>query len=419
MGCKVNQYESQAIREALERAGLEEVVSPDRANLRIINTCTVTLKADRKSRNAIHAATRDKQGAKVVVTGCLVKCDSQELIETARGIDYIIPKSFFKDGICDFSRHSRAFIKVQDGCNNHCSFCKVALARGASRSRPLAEIVQEANALVNRGFQEIVLTGVCLGSYGLDLTPKLGLSSLIDKLHNIKALQRLRLSSIEPQLVSKELIELLSSSDKLCPHLHLPLQSGDQQILRLMNRQYTPESYLSLIQELKANIPQIGITTDVMVGFPGEENRHFKNTLQVLRKIIPLRVHRFVYSSRKGTAASDISLATRDWPEVQERMQELKKLCEDLQLFFHNLFINKELEVLAESIQDGQVIGYTPNYMRVNFSGSQELLNHIARVKIQEVDSLGLRGLIVSRPTAGLGLLPAKLVNSKESATLT
>ncbi|MEW6008067.1 MAG: MiaB/RimO family radical SAM methylthiotransferase [Candidatus Omnitrophota bacterium] len=421
LGCKVNQYEGEAIRERLEESGLSEVESVGLADLRIVNTCTVTSRADSKSRNAIFSAIRNKKKSQVLVTGCMAKFDKEILARNIKGIDYIIPKSFFSDRINRFFHKTRAFVKIQDGCNNKCSYCKVSLVRGSSRSRSEKEIITEIKNLLENGFKEIVLAGVCLGSYGADLKSKASLVSLIDKLHNYPELKRIRLSSIEPHLVKDELIKLMANSDKLCRHLHIPLQSADNKILKLMNRNYNREGYLSLISRIRRVIPQIGITTDVLIGFPGEDNKNFQNTLNALRKILPLRVHSFVYSPRQLTKAACLEQPKVDQDELRRRAKVLKQLSEELSSTFRSSFLNKDLLVLAETFKNGQISGYSDNYIRVNFSGSRDILNKIVPIRIENVDRFSTLGSIdLSKITQQKYLSYCYDYSyKKESATLT
>ncbi|MCM8763154.1 MAG: radical SAM protein, partial [Candidatus Omnitrophica bacterium] len=268
LGCKVNQYESQQIREAYLRQGFQELFDGRPADTYIINTCTVTHHADRASFVLIRRAKRENPQAKIYVTGCLVKMDAAKIKERFPDVSFL-DKDEFKQGINAFCGHTRAFLKIQDGCDNFCSYCKVALVRGKPRSRPFDEVIHEAQRLVDAGFKEIVLCGICLGSYGKDFG-NVDLVDVLAALEKIKGEFRIRLSSIEFGDVRERLIKKLETSKKLCPHLHIPLQSGDDRILKLMNRKYTAEDYLKLVQELKRRIPLLSITTDVMVGFPGE-----------------------------------------------------------------------------------------------------------------------------------------------------
>ena len=295
LGCKVNQYETQAIREQFLKNGFREVSNGAASDIYLINTCTVTQKADRDSRRFIHLAFRQNPKSKIIVTGCYAQLDSNEIAKIP-GVTCII-KNKDKDriielfsqrrhestkprvnehaGITYFSGHTRAFLKIQDGCNNFCAYCKVPLVRGASRSRPLSSIIQEAEKLVKNDFKEIVLCGICLGAYGRDLSPQSDLIQVIEALENIKGLYRIRLSSIEAGDLTDCLIQKIAASYKLCRHLHIPIQSGDNEILKKMHRSYNRRNYSNLIEKIKKKVPLIAITTDVMVGFPGEKEKNF------------------------------------------------------------------------------------------------------------------------------------------------
>ena len=266
LGCKANQYDTQSIRERFLRKGFREVYKGELPDYFLVNTCTVTSGADQKSRNIIRRCIQSNLKAKVVVTGCLVENDWQSLVDI-KGIGLVIKKSFFPEGISSFSQHTRAFLKVQDGCSNFCTYCKVALVRGRERSKGLKEIVEEATRLIACGYKEIVLTGICLGAYGRGFYPKRNLVDVIDSLEKIKGLSRIRLSSIEAGDVSPLLIQRLKNSNKFCRHLHIPIQSGDDSILKMMNRKYTSRKYLDLVARLKRNIAQLSITTDCLIGF--------------------------------------------------------------------------------------------------------------------------------------------------------
>lgn len=397
LGCKVNQYEGQAIRERLADIGLKEAQADGRADLCILNACTVTQTADRKSRAAIRQMLKKNNKAKVVVTGCFSEADAKKLAASIKGINYIIPKSFFADGISNFSGHTRVFVKVQDGCNFRCSFCKVPLVRGRSRSRRISEVLSEVKSIVAKGAKEIVLTGVCLGSFGLDSGSRDNLVRLIEALETIPQLMRIRISSIEPKLISKQLINLFGTSTKLCNHLHIPLQSADNRILEAMGRHYRWEDYLRIIEDVRDKSPDIGITTDVIVGFPGEDRPSFENTLKFLMRIQPLRVHRFLYSPRVGTAAIKKMSSLPKREEAQKWMEELKNTADELSIQFRNIFKNKELSVLVEETSNGCLAGYSSNYIRVGFPGSKKDMNQIMRVKIDEVTNEQTWGSLVSR----------------------
>ncbi len=277
LGCKANQYDTQSIRERFLSKGFNDD-NNSKPNYFLINTCTVTSGADQKSRNIIRRCIQANPKAVVIVTGCLVEKDWNSLLDI-KGISLIAKKSFFPEGISGFSQHTRAFLKIQDGCDNFCSYCKVALVRGKRRSKSLRQVVREAKKLVICGFQEIVLTGICLGAYGKDFSPRKDLMDVVDALGKIEGLRRIRLSSIEAGDVSAKLIKRLVSSKKLCRHLHIPIQSGDNNILKRMDRKYTREKYQNLIFRIKRSIPEVSITTDCLVGFPGETEGNFNNTV--------------------------------------------------------------------------------------------------------------------------------------------
>jgi len=387
LGCKVNQYETQSIRERFIRGGFEEVLNGRKADVYVINTCTVTHNADKDSRHYINKARAVNPKARIIVTGCIAG-KGRDVLSGLKGVDYLISKSFFPDGISEFCGHTRAFLKIQDGCNHFCSYCIVPYVRGRSRSRRLNKVVNEAQKLVNNGFKEIVLTGVCLGAYGKDLKPKVGLTDVIAGLEKINGLLRIRLSSIEPNYVSDELIKLMARSKKLCRHLHIPLQSGDDEVLKKMNRRYSAKDYLRLVAKLKRSIPQIAITTDVLVGFPDEGDKNFKNTLRVVKKILPLKVHIFPYSKREGTLAASKFKEFFDPILVRERVCQLKALADLSALRYKNQFIGKPMDVLFENHladKPGYWEGLTDNYIRVIHKSKQGLKNKVISLKLKEI----------------------------------
>ena len=384
LGCKVNQYDTQSIRESFLRQGYQEKCNSGPADLYLINTCTVTANADKKSRYAIHHSIKENPKAKVIITGCLVQKDHLVLTKI-KGVTCVISKSFFREGISNFSEHTRAFLKIQDGCNNHCSYCKVPFVRGASRSRALVTVVKEARELVKNGFKEIVLTGICLGSYGKDLGKKLDLVDVIKALEGVEGLLRIRLSSIEAGDVSLRLINQMSNSKRLCRHLHIPMQSGDNEILKKMNRSYTREYYIDLVSKLKNLIPQIAITTDVLVGFPGESQSNFENTIRLIQTVQPLKTHIFPFSDRK--------ISTYNASEPPQKMLnarlELVRLTahESSQKYMKN-FLNKKATVLIE----GQVKlpgrvweGYSDNYIKVHIHAPKMMRNSLVLVKFSKI----------------------------------
>jgi len=286
------------------------------ANLYIINTCTVTKKADRESLYAIRLSHRENPQAPIIVTGCMPEFCSPQLKkepgvklivknrDKGKIVAHIIKKHTMPDkGISFFEGHTRAFLKVQDGCANFCSYCIVPFVRGQPRSKPLGRIMAEARRLIDNGYREIVLTGICLGSYGRDLKHGHSLAEVVERMEKLPGIERIRLSSIEAKDVDEHLIKCFGRQGKLCRHIHIPIQSGDNDILSAMNRRDRREDYLELIVRLRKACPDISITTDVLVGFPGEEERHFDNTVGLIRRIMPLKAHIFPYSPRPDTKA--------------------------------------------------------------------------------------------------------------------
>ena len=387
LGCKANQYDTQSIRERFLSKGFKDDGSNFSPDYFLINTCTVTSGADQKSRNIIRRCIQSNPKAVVIVTGCLVEKD-WDLLANIPGISLLIKKNFFPEGISDFSQHTRAFLKIQDGCDNFCTYCKVALVRGKKRSKDIKQVLEEAKKLVACGFHEIVLTGICLGEYGKDLYPKKDLVDAIDLLLKLEGLTRLRLSSIEAGDVSVKLIKCLASSKKLCRHLHIPVQSGDDGILKRMNRKYTSQKYQNLISRIKHNIPGVSITTDCLVGFPGETEANFDNTVNLVKKILPLKVHIFPYSRRLGTKAANFS-GMVDAKTIKSRCAKLEKVSKECQYKFMRDFIGKKVSVLIEGIsksEAGYLEGLTDNYLKARVPFKPDLKNKIAQVKLKRID---------------------------------
>ncbi|MFH0762374.1 MAG: MiaB/RimO family radical SAM methylthiotransferase [Candidatus Omnitrophota bacterium] len=389
LGCKVNQYETQQMRERFLGRGFKEVFGGERADTYVINTCTVTHKADSESLNLLRRAERESPSAKIIVTGCLAELDWDKIKKTARGCLIVKnrdKKNISSAGISYFAGRSRAFLKIQDGCDNFCSYCKVPLVRGKSKSKPLGDIIKEAERLVQNDYKEIVLTGICLGFYGRELKPKKSLVGVIKGLEKITGLLRIRLSSIEPQDITDGLIKKIANSAKLCRHLHIPLQSGDDAILKKMNRKYTSAEYLNLIKKIKRRIPGITITTDVLVGFPGETEENFNNTRKLLAKIKPLKAHIFPYSKREGT----LSARFKDEipPQViKRRVAVLKAFADACALKCIKQSLNKARDVLIEGpSKKGPFLweGYTDNYIKVCLKSRKNLTNRLVDTNSHE-----------------------------------
>ena len=373
LGCKVKQYESQAIREKLLSRGMKEAGRAENAQLCVVNTCTVTAKADRESRYAVRYLRKRNPGARIIVTGCLVKNKNK--------------KELCADRITFFEGRTRAFLKIQDGCDNFCAFCKVPLVRGKPKSAPLAHVVEEARGLARAGYKEIVLTGICIGKYGKDLKPRSSLADCIRALERIKGIARIRISSLEPQDVVPALVEKLSSSEKLCPHLHIPLQSGDDAILKRMNRKYTGKGFVSLVKGIRRRVKDFALSTDVIVGFPGESEPQFLNTLKAIKSVTPMRVHIFPFSPRPGTRGCRLD-GRVDERQVKERCGRLRALAGQCRAAFLGKFKGRKMELLVEARskdRPGLWEGYTPNYVRAAFKSGKAKPNALVRVTLEPI----------------------------------
>ncbi|MBI5872783.1 MAG: tRNA (N(6)-L-threonylcarbamoyladenosine(37)-C(2))-methylthiotransferase MtaB [Candidatus Omnitrophica bacterium] len=399
LGCKVNQCDSQNMRDVFFHNGWVEGGNDASADICIVNTCCVTRQADRKSRYAIRAAIRQNPRSKVLVTGCYAGYD-RAAIEKIDGVDAVFENSqkdrLYESAIgadslsCQNRRQrtsggrTRAFLKIQDGCNNRCSYCIVPLVRGPSKSKDRLSVLKEAGSLVKDGYKEIVLTGVCLGSYGKDLEPKLDLVDVISGIEKIDGSFRIRLSSIEASDVSDRLIAKMAESKKLCPHLHIPFQSGDDEVLAAMNKKLNVSDYMQIVSKAKSAIKGLSITCDIIVGFPQEKEKNFINTLKFLKEIIPLQTHIFSFSERRGAAI--YGRKGRVSPvELDFRLKSAKSLAEELSGCYVRGYLGKELEVLFEAKDRGLWQGYSRNYIKVGVACAQSLHNSVKLVKI--VDS--------------------------------
>ncbi|MFH1394828.1 MAG: tRNA (N(6)-L-threonylcarbamoyladenosine(37)-C(2))-methylthiotransferase MtaB [Candidatus Omnitrophota bacterium] len=387
LGCKVNQYEEQVLRENLSRIGFDET-SAENADVAVVNSCTVTGQADSKTRNLIRKLKRENEKLKIFVTGCYAIFDEDiknlkalpEVYKVISGKDKMkLPEIFsalfyegktavnMEEGISSFGSHSRAFLKIQDGCGHKCSYCKVGLVRGPSRSRDERAIIDELVLLHKKGYNEIVLTGICLGAWtGSD---DLTFPELLRKIDNLQGSFRVRLSSIEPDYVNDALIETFFSSRRICQHLHIPLQSGSDKILKLMRRRYCTKDFELLVYKLRSKMPLIGITMDVIAGFPGETETDFNETINFIDRIKPSRLHVFRYSDRKGTA----SFLLKDKVPVETTKRRVEELIGRAKLWekeFSEKFIGKEVKVLVERQSNSDYMeGYTGEYVKMTLSG--------------------------------------------------
>lgn len=373
LGCKVNQYESAGILEALEDLGFERVSFDQPADYYVINTCTVTGRSDVQSRQLIRRAARTNPQAQIIVTGCYAKLAADELrkmpgVALVTDQKALIPEAMaaavqpegasprvHADALCDitglkpvrFHGHTRAFLKIQDGCNSRCRYCIVPSVRGPSRSVPEREVLARIDELRLAGFREIVLTGIHLGAYGVDLMPPTNLVGIVKTVSDRHAVERLRLSSIEPMEITDPLIALFQHSEILCRHLHIPLQSGDNGILKRMGRPYDAGFFVQLLEKIWRAVPDLAVGLDVMVGFPGEDERAFRQTMQLISDLPVAYLHVFPYSERPGTTAADMSgkVSAAAKKERAERMRDLGKRKRTA---YAGKFIGKKMTVLME-----------------------------------------------------------------------
>lgn len=427
LGCKVNFYDTEAIWQLFKNEGYEQVDLDQTADVYLINTCTVTNTGDKKSRQMIRRAIRRNPEAIIAVTGCYAQTAPAEILEISgvdlvigtQDRDQIIPyvKQFQKErqpinavrnimktrnfeelDVPDFSDRTRAFLKIQEGCNNFCTFCIIPWTRGLSRSRSPESVLKQAKQLVASGYQEIVLTGIHTGGYGDDLEDY-GLAQLLWDLDKVEGLKRIRISSIEASQITDEVIDVLQHSDKMCRHLHIPLQAGDDEILKRMRRKYTVQEFAEKISKIHAIMPGVAITTDVIVGFPGETEEMFMNGLHFMQKMKFSEMHVFPYSKRTGTPAAKMEDQIDD-EEKNRRVHELIDLSERMQFNYAQEFVGEVVEVIPErAVKDanhsGFIMGHSDNYLQVEFEGSEELIGKVCKVKITEPGVNTCRGNLV------------------------
>ena len=414
LGCKVNAYETEAMQHLLEEAGYEIVPFTQKADVYVINTCSVTNMADRKSRQMLHKAKKNNPDSIVVAAGCYVQTSEKEVLNDL-SVDIVIGNDRkhdlvrlleeysldsvndtvddINDGKHDFEElfidqtkeHTRAFIKVQDGCNQFCSYCIIPYARGRVRSRRFENVIAEVERLAANGFKEVVLTGIHLSSYGVDFEEATGLLELIQAVNAVKGIERIRLGSLEPKIVTEHFASELSKLDKICPHFHLSLQSGCDATLKRMNRKYTTKEYERGCEFLRKYFVHPAITTDVIVGFPGETEEEFEQTKAYLEHIHFYEMHIFKYSKRKGTRAA-VMPDQIDEQIKAVRSEKLIALGHDMSKEFRKFYIGKNEEVLFEEkavIGDKEYfVGYTKEYVKVAKKTDENLENQIVSGRI-------------------------------------
>ena len=395
LGCKVNTYESQVIHDMLIN---NNYIEDEDADIFIINTCTVTNTSDNKSLKVVRRCIRNNPDAIIIVMGCMVqanpdilnglgvsivignkyKSEIPELIEQYRKtktpivkVENIRHTTFEEMKLNNFDR-TRAFVKIEDGCNNFCSFCIIPYARGNVRSRDVNSVIDEVKLLVSEGHKEVVLTGIHTGHYGFDIDTSF--SELLEALVKIKGLERLRISSIEITELTDDFMKVLNDSKVIVDHLHIPLQSGSNEILKLMNRKYDKEYFINKIEKIRSIRPEISITTDVIVGFPGETEELFEETIDTIKKVNFSKLHVFPFSLRKGTKAETLPNHI-DEKTKKERCRRLIDLSEELEKEYFNKFVGKEVVFIPEVYKNGYLIGHTGNYLLVKYKGCEELIH--------------------------------------------
>lgn len=417
LGCKVNFYDTEAIWQLFKNEGYDQVDFDEQtADVYLINTCTVTNTGDKKSRQIIRRAIRRNPDAIVAVTGCYAQTSPAEILDIP-GVDLVIgtqdrdkilpyvreiqesrqpvnavrnimkTRVFEEMDVPDFADRTRAFLKIQDGCNNFCTFCIIPWSRGLSRSRESNSIVQQAHQLVHAGYKEIVLTGIHTGGYGDDME-NYDLTDLLWDLDKVEGLERIRISSIEASQIDDRMLDVIKRSNKLVRHFHIPLQAGDDTVLKRMRRKYTTEEFYNKMLRIREAMPDVAITTDVIVGFPGETDEMFRNGYELMKKIGFSEMHVFPYSKRTGTPAARMEDQVDE--EVKNaRVHELIDLSEQMQLAYAQQFVGQVLDVIPEGEAkgregSGKLQGYSDNYIQLVFDGSQDMIGKVCRVKLTE-----------------------------------
>jgi len=421
LGCKVNTYESEYSLKEFEKRGYEiSDFSDDSCDIYLINTCTVTNTADQKSRKMIRQAKGKNKNAIVVAMGCFTQIRNndnaimdyvdvvignkdkskivdliEEYIKNHKKILMIedINKSDFDDmEISYFNTRTRALVKIEDGCENFCTYCIIPYVRGKVRSKNPSKVVDEVKKLVSNGYKEIVLTGIHTGHYGADLD-NYDFSDLLNELEKIDGLERIRISSIEITELNDKFLSVLKNSKKIVNHIHIPLQAGSNHILKLMNRKYDLDYYYNKIEKIRKIRPEIAITTDVIVGFPDESDKDFKDTIEFIKKIKFAGGHVFPFSKREGTPASKMKNQIEK-KEKHERSKTLIKVFNDLEESYYKSFINKEVLIIPESYEEGYLIGHSDNYLKVKVKDCENLIGKVIKVRIKKYENKTLYAII-------------------------
>lgn len=410
LGCKVNTYESESMWQIFKKNNYSKVDIKEVADVYVINTCTVTNTADRKSRQAIRQAIRKNPDAVVVVSGCYTQLASEET-KLIDGVDIILgtqnrdrvveyvelylkdktqitsvdnimeQKEFEKLNIVSFESQTRAFLKIQEGCNNFCSFCVIPWARGLMRSQKPERIIAQIEDLVENGVNEIVLTGIHTGGYGQDFD-KYSFADLLEDIANISGLKRVRISSIEISQLDDSVIDILANNEMFAKHLHIPIQSANDEILEKMKRKYTVQEFINKITEIRKRLGNIAITTDLIVGFPGETDEHFTDAINTLDKIKFSDIHVFPYSKRSGTPAAKMESQVPELVKKQRVNKVIELNDKNKREYIQNFIDTEQLVVVERLNKDNFYEGYTSNYIKVEFKSEENLLNKCVSVKV-------------------------------------
>lgn len=399
LGCRTNQYESQGFSDQLETMGFQKAGDADQADLCIVNTCTVTESADSHSRLSIRQLARQNPGAKIVVTGCFAE-RNPEAVRQIEGVSHVVgnadkenllsllyPEADIPEfKINHFEAHTRAFVKVQDGCNSFCTYCIIPYVRGRSRSRPLDEILREVEGLIANGYKEIVLTGINIGDFEWEGKRLVDLVRLVDQ---VEGLERLRVSSIDPDEVDDALLDAIVNGRNTCHSMHIVLQSGSNVILKRMNRKYTRQIFLETVEKLKSASPDFTFTTDVIVGFPGETEADFAETLEVMQEVEFAKVHMFPYSDRPRTRAN--LMPNKVGPDLmRERKQKVLHLAEQIGYDLRSRYVGRRMTILTEE----ESAGHTANFLNVTLPESKVLPNQLIEVQLIANSEKGLVGYL-------------------------
>ncbi|MEX2104387.1 MAG: tRNA (N(6)-L-threonylcarbamoyladenosine(37)-C(2))-methylthiotransferase MtaB [Bacilli bacterium] len=416
LGCKVNHYETEAIWQLFKGHGYEQVEFESCADVYVINTCTVTNTGDKKSRQVIRRAIKRNPDAVVAVTGCYAQTSPGEIMAIP-GVDVVVgtqgrehllayieqfkqerqpinavgnimkAREYEELDVPEFTDRTRASLKIQEGCNNFCTFCIIPWARGLMRSRKPESVVAQARKLVASGYKEIILTGIHTGGYGDDLEDYT-LAKLLWDLDKVEGLKRIRISSIEASQITDEVLEVIHYSDKMCRHLHVPLQAGDNDVLKRMRRKYTVEEFRDKVMKVRKALPDLAITSDVIVGFPGETEEQFMNGYRLIEEFGMAELHVFPYSKRTGTPAAKFEDQV-DEEVKNERVHRLIELSNALKLEYSSQFVGQVLEVIPErpykeDPTSGLMMGYSDNYLQILFKGDESQIGKVVRVRLDE-----------------------------------